>query len=90
MRCSKMRGGIREGAKFCNEWRRRFVGEPANASRSAASCATGAFRFGSVRRATARGLSQDGALFADVKGSTELMADLDPEEARAIVDPAGS
>src|SRR5262249_40113185 len=26
-------------------------------------------------------------LFADLKGSTELMRDLDPEEARAIVDP---
>jgi class 3 adenylate cyclase len=28
------------------------------------------------------------ALFADIKGSMELMADLDPEEARAIIDPA--
>src|SRR6266849_776889 len=28
------------------------------------------------------------ALLADIKGSTELMRDLDPEEARAIVDPA--
>ena len=28
------------------------------------------------------------ALFADIKGSTEFMEDLDPEEARAIVDPA--
>jgi class 3 adenylate cyclase len=28
------------------------------------------------------------ALFADIKGSTELMAALDPEEARAIIDPA--
>ncbi len=28
------------------------------------------------------------ALFADIKGSTELMEDLDPEDARAIVDPA--
>jgi class 3 adenylate cyclase/predicted ATPase len=28
------------------------------------------------------------ALFADIKDSTELMADLDPEEARAIIDPA--
>ncbi|HXZ88294.1 MAG TPA: adenylate/guanylate cyclase domain-containing protein [Candidatus Binataceae bacterium] len=28
------------------------------------------------------------ALFADIKGSTELMEDLDPEEARALVDPA--
>jgi class 3 adenylate cyclase/tetratricopeptide (TPR) repeat protein len=27
------------------------------------------------------------ALFADIKGSTELMRDLDPEEARAMVDP---
>src|ERR1700719_2397888 len=28
------------------------------------------------------------ALFADLKGSTELMENLDPEEARGIVDPA--
>ena len=28
------------------------------------------------------------ALFADLKGSTQLMEDLDPEEAHAIVDPA--
>ena len=28
------------------------------------------------------------ALFADIKGSTELMEKLDPEEARAIIDPA--
>ena len=28
------------------------------------------------------------ALFADIKGSTELMENLDPEEARAIIDPA--
>jgi class 3 adenylate cyclase len=28
------------------------------------------------------------ALFADINGSTELMEDLDPEEARAIIDPA--
>jgi class 3 adenylate cyclase/tetratricopeptide (TPR) repeat protein len=28
------------------------------------------------------------ALFADIKGSTELMEQLDPEEARALIDPA--
>jgi class 3 adenylate cyclase len=28
------------------------------------------------------------AMFADIKGSTELMEELDPEEARAIIDPA--
>jgi class 3 adenylate cyclase len=27
------------------------------------------------------------ALFADIQGSTELIRDLDPEEARALVDP---
>jgi len=43
-------------------------------------------------RQTAEGLDGERktvtALFADIKGSTELMADLDPEEARAIIDPA--
>jgi class 3 adenylate cyclase/ribosomal protein L40E len=40
------------------------------------------------------GTSSDGerktvtALFADIKGSTELEQELDPEEARAIIDPA--
>jgi class 3 adenylate cyclase len=28
------------------------------------------------------------ALFADIKGSMELIEDIDPEEARAVVDPA--
>jgi class 3 adenylate cyclase len=28
------------------------------------------------------------ALFVDIKGSTEMMEDLDPEEARAVIDPA--
>jgi hypothetical protein len=28
------------------------------------------------------------ALFVDIMGSTELEQDIDPEEARAIIDPA--
>jgi class 3 adenylate cyclase len=43
-------------------------------------------------RQTAEGLNGErktvAALFADIKGSTELIEDLDPEEARAIIDPA--
>src|SRR5713101_5552600 len=43
-------------------------------------------------RQTAEGLDGERktvtALFADIKGSTELIEDLDPEEARAIIDPA--
>src|SRR5208337_1007064 len=46
----------------------------------------------SHQRQTAEGLDGERktvtALFADIKGSTELEQDLDPEEARAIVDPA--
>jgi predicted ATPase/class 3 adenylate cyclase len=43
-------------------------------------------------RPTAEGLDGERktvtAVFADIKGSMELMEDLDPEEARAIIDPA--
>jgi len=43
-------------------------------------------------RQTAQGLDGERknvtALFADIKGSMELMEDLDPEQARAIIDPA--
>src|SRR5216684_3033889 len=43
-------------------------------------------------RQTAEGLEGERktvtALFADIKGSMDLMEDLDPEEARAIIDPA--
>src|SRR5260370_22715252 len=43
-------------------------------------------------RQTAEGLDGERktvtALFADIKGSMELIEDLDPEEARALVDPA--
>jgi class 3 adenylate cyclase len=30
------------------------------------------------------------ALFADIKGSTEMMEDLDPEEAQALIDRPSS
>ena len=43
-------------------------------------------------RQTAEGLDGERktvtALFADIKDSTEMMRHLDPEDARAIVDPA--
>jgi class 3 adenylate cyclase len=43
-------------------------------------------------RPTAEGLEGERktvtALFADIKDSTEMMRDLDPEEARAVIDPA--
>ena len=50
--------------------------------------------FGRSKRHWKRGAEQSGerktitALFADLKGSTALIEGLDPEEARAIIDPA--
>ncbi len=86
-RCSKCGFENAPAAKFCGECAAplptgRF--DPSQASAQAV-------------RITAEADSQtivDGerktvtALFADIKGSTELMEDLDPEEARAIIDPA--
>ena len=48
----------------------------------------GAFGLGSNRRCGSGDCQRVTTLFADIKGSTELMEDLDPEEARAIIDPA--
>jgi class 3 adenylate cyclase/tetratricopeptide (TPR) repeat protein/ribosomal protein L40E len=46
----------------------------------------------SHERQTAEGLDGERktvtAVFADIKGSTEMMEDLDPEKARAVIDPA--
>jgi class 3 adenylate cyclase/tetratricopeptide (TPR) repeat protein len=84
-----------KGKKFCGE-----CGAPLAAAGGAASNATVASGIGgaassiSVRTELALGETPEGerktvtALFADIKGSMELMEDLDPEEARAIVDPA--
>ena len=103
MRCSACKTDNPDGLKFCNECgaglkracpkcgfddiaTAKFCGQCAA---SCAKCQTG----GSHEVATAVD-DIDGerrtitALFADIKGSTELMANLEPEEARAIVDPA--
>src|SRR5271167_1328132 len=79
------------GSKFCRKCGARLIGDAAPA-RSADSIA-------SNKALTITVLAEpeflpEGerktvtALFADIKGSTELMEELDPEEARAIIDPA--
>jgi class 3 adenylate cyclase/tetratricopeptide (TPR) repeat protein len=74
-------------AKFCGN-----CGSPIGGVRAAATKQSGS---SPIRLAeTVNTDATDGerklvtALFADIKGSTELMEELDPEEARAIVDPA--
>ncbi len=83
-------------SNFCRKCGKRLADEP-SAPQPAPLVSVGAS--GSLVRVLPEGSSgvdtpSDGerktvtALFADIKGSTELMEDLDPEEARAIIDPA--
>jgi class 3 adenylate cyclase/tetratricopeptide (TPR) repeat protein len=74
------------GFKFCGQ-----CATPLSAAAVKQEMSSAAIRVGG---ATADGAALDGerktitALFADIKGSMELLEDLDPEEARRIVDPA--
>jgi class 3 adenylate cyclase/tetratricopeptide (TPR) repeat protein len=74
MRCAKCNSDNPENAKFCIECAAPFAA-PLAPDLTAASLAPD----GERKHVT--------ALFADIKGSTELEQNLDPEEARAIVDP---
>src|SRR6516165_5586283 len=72
-------------AKFCGN-----CGSPIGRSAAAKQPGASAIRLAeAVNAETLEGERKTvTALFADIKGSMELMEDLDPEEARAIVDPA--
>lgn len=81
-------------AKFCSECGAAAAARPARrASPAIASDTSEAIRVAAGSREVSEH-PDDGerktvsALFADIKGSTELMEDLDPEEARALIDPA--
>ncbi len=79
------------GARFCKECGTRIAMEsvparPAAASTAFAICVTSEQPDASTPLDGERKTVT--ALFADIKGSTELMEELDPEEARAIIDPA--
>src|SRR3984893_4429896 len=78
-------------ARFCRKCGGALrAGAPSSSPRPAAAATTPRVEI-THERHTAEGLEGERktvtALFADIKGSTELMRDLDPEEARAIVDP---
>src|SRR5437660_8957712 len=86
--CPKCGAFIQPGEKFC--------GECGAAIGASAPCASSSAQPRLLQLGDAIPATEliDGerkmvtALFADIKGSMELMEDLDPEEARAIVDPA--
>jgi class 3 adenylate cyclase len=88
MQCSKCGSDNPAGKKFCGD-----CGTALGASSPTAQpvCSFGAAEIAISAPAT-NSLGEGErktvtALFADIKGSTELMRDLDPEEARTIVDP---
>jgi class 3 adenylate cyclase/ribosomal protein L40E len=90
-RCSSCNTLNPADANFCRKCGRALgAGAPASSPSPGAAAKTPRVDITHERR-TAEGLEGERktvtALFADIKGSTELMRDLDPEEARAIVDP---
>ncbi len=91
-RCPRCQAELTAAAKFCGECGAALGSIPAAAELRirAEGVAVGI----GVTAAVSPDDVPDGerkmvtALFADIKGSMELMEDLDPEEARRIVDPA--
>src|SRR5438309_8576033 len=89
IRCPKCGADSPANARFCADCGTNLVRRDTDTSEAPST--GGQFRFSEFVPSTD---VADGerktvtALFADIKGSMELMEDLDPEEARAIIDPA--
>jgi class 3 adenylate cyclase/predicted ATPase len=92
--CAACGASNEPGEKFCGGCGCALSIAPAARPRSSAARAETPEPALRVRPEATTGENLEGerktvtALFADIKGSTELEQDLDPEEARAIVDPA--
>jgi class 3 adenylate cyclase len=90
--CPACGSANKPGAKFCKKCGEHLANRTTAAHQKHADPASHADNIVGVTEP--RSDSTDGerktvtALFADIKGSMELMEELDPEEARAIVDPA--
>ena len=85
--CPACQAAVRPEARFCKKCGNAIaLSGPASVKKST----DGPIRTGDVTAPeTIEGERQTvAARFADIKGSMELIEDLDPEEARAIVDPA--
>src|SRR6266853_297273 len=92
-RCSQCGFENSPKARFCGECAAPLPGA-AGAAPAAQSAPVKATASTSVGAADLPASELEGerktvtALFADIKGSTELMEDLDPEDARRVIDPA--
>jgi class 3 adenylate cyclase len=93
-RCPKCGADNAPASAFCEDCGAALAGSAAPAAASSARAASTAPEVRVTLEPPHASTTIDGerktvtALFADIKGSMELMEDLDPEEARAIVDPA--
>jgi class 3 adenylate cyclase/tetratricopeptide (TPR) repeat protein len=91
MRCSKCGSDNPAGKKFCGDCGTALAASTATAQSPTSSLGTADIAISADAAASAVAEAERKtvtALFADIKGSTELMAELDPEEARCIIDPA--
>src|SRR5919198_5887921 len=90
--CAQCNTELPPGAKFCLECGQPVAAQPAAPPRfTAPETYTPqhlAEKILTARSDLAGERKQVTVLFADIKGSTELIAGLDPEEARALLDPA--
>jgi class 3 adenylate cyclase/tetratricopeptide (TPR) repeat protein len=93
-RCPKCGAENAPSSAFCEDCGTALAGYAASAATSSSQAALKAPQIRITPEQPDASTALDGerktvtALFADIKGSTELMADLDPEEARGVIDPA--
>jgi len=94
IQCPKCGVETLPNAKFCADCGATLteIGRPSSDSSAIGFATAKEIRIAPEHGAAARAMEGERktvtALFADIKGSMELMEDLDPEDARAIVDPA--
>src|SRR6516165_9272866 len=85
--CRECKAAVSSGARFCKKCGCALAASgPASVKKST----DGPIRIADITAPENVGGERKTvtALFADIKGSTELQRDLDPEQARAIIDPA--
>ena len=89
--CSSCGTGLPAGSRFCNKCGTPVKGEPTTQARLTSPDTYTpkhlAEKILTSRSALEGERKQITVLFADLKGSMELLADRDPEEARTLLDP---